>query len=57
MPNRAIRININCEVFINSLKIYAAKTVAVSGCSKSPIEPSEADIFDMPCVIRNWPPN
>jgi hypothetical protein len=31
MPNRAIKINTNCEVFINSLKIYAAKTVAVSG--------------------------
>ena len=57
MPNRAIKINTNWEVFINSLKIYAAKTVAVSGWSKSPIDPSDAEILDMPYVIKNWPPN
>ena len=57
MPNRAIKINANCVVFINSLKIYAAKIVAVSGWSNSPIDPSDAEILDMPYVIRNWPPN
>ena len=50
-------MKINCVAFISSLKINAAKIVAVRGCNKRPIEPSEADIFDMPYVIRNCPPN
>ena len=50
-------MKINCVVFISSLKINAAKIVAVRGCNKRPIEPSDAEILDMPYVIRNWPPN
>ena len=50
-------MKINCVVFISSLKINAAKIVAVRGCNKRPIGPSDADILDMPYVIRNWPPN
>jgi len=57
MPNRAININTNCEVLINSLKIYEAKIVAVNGWSKSPIDPLDAEILDIPYVIKNWPPN
>ena len=35
----------------------AAKIVAVKGWRSNPIEPSDAEIFDIPYVIRNWPPN
>ena len=43
--------------FRTSEKIMAAKMVAVIGCIKRPIDPSEADIFVMPIVIKYCPPN
>ena len=44
-------------MFNNSLKKYAASMVAVTGCINKPIAPIELEIFPMPIVIKNWPPN
>ena len=34
-----------------------AKIVAVNGCINKPIDPLDADIFAIPYVIKNCPPN
>jgi hypothetical protein len=54
---RVINTNITCIKFKTSEKIKAAKIVAVRGCINRPMDPLEADIFPMPKVIRNCPPN
>ena len=40
-----------------SAKIRAAKKAAVIGCINSPIDPLDGEIFPIPNVIKNWPPN
>jgi len=57
IPMRVINTNITCIKFKTSEKIKAAKIVAVRGCINRPMDPLEADIFPMPKVIRNCPPN
>ena len=57
MPKSATSTNIICVIFKISPNINAAKIVAVMGCIKSPTDPSEADIFPIPWVIKYWPPN
>ena len=57
IPMRVINTNITCIKFKTSKKIKAAKIVAVRGCINRPMDPLEADIFPMPKVIRNCPPN
>ena len=52
MPKSVTRINIICVKFKISKKIIAARIVAVKGCIKRPIDPSEAEIFPIPCVIK-----
>ena len=49
--------NIICIKFKISLKIKAAKIVAVSGCINRPMDPLEAEMLPIPKVIKNWPPN
>ena len=44
-------------MFKNSVKIMAASAVAVIGCMSNPIDPEDADILAIPCVIINCPPN
>ena len=44
-------------MFKNSVKIMAASAVAVIGCISNPIDPEDADILAIPCVIINCPPN
>ena len=56
-PMNVTKINNICIKFKISLKIIAAKTVAVNGCINKPIEPSDEEIFPIPYVIRNCPPN
>ena len=52
-PMNVTKINYICIKFKISLKIIAAKTVAVNGCINKPIEPSDEEIFPIPKVIRN----
>ncbi len=40
-----------------SAKIKAAKKAAVIGCINSPIDPLDGEIFPIPNVIKNCPPN
>ena len=44
-------------VFNISENINDAKIVAVNGCINNPMEPLDADIFAIPYVIKNCPPN
>ena len=44
-------------VFNISENINEAKIVAVNGCINKPMEPLDADIFEIPYVLKNCPPN
>ena len=52
MPKSVTNTNIICTKFKISANKNAASTVAVKGCINNPIDPSEAEIFPMPCVIK-----
>ena len=57
IPNIVNTTKIICIKFKTSWNKNIARIVAVSGCIRSPIEPSEAGIFPIPCVIKYWPPS
>ena len=56
IPSKATKTKNICVMLSISPNIKAARTVAVMGCISNPMEPSEAEIFPIPCVIKYWPP-
>ena len=57
IPTRVTAAKIIWARLSHSENKNAAKIVAVSGCINNPIEPFDGEIFPIPNVIRNWPPN